>query len=394
MLVTGGRRRTARWLQESAWARGVYDVVAAVVAGSVPAAPRVAVAAQAPLETWQRVLALESCGAWLDGARRQSPATAALLAPAEPLLRATSAQALRTAITAMQQLAEIAGVAAASNVRVLALKGAARLLAGEPPGSRSMSDIDVLVSGDGASAIFETLQSAHGYMPDTPGTPTRHLPSLGRPSSLPVEIHRRLNDEGSSAIEERVWVGTRPVSVGRGSIEIPDATALLVHALEHAVVVHRAARFRLRDVLDVSALATRAVDWMEVERYVAGHADRGALRTLLAAAQSVPDAGREGVRRPDRRIDARERQRAWRRIRRVGRTRLLAPARTDIAPASDPRVVLLSQLAQGSPRSILRLAARAIAMPIRALRLVSGAWLPAEAERGRDDEEAVAPPVR
>jgi len=390
MPVIGGRRTAAQWMLESAWARSVYDVVAAVVAGVLPAAPRVALASQAPTATWERVLALESCGAWLDGARRQSPATAASLAPAESLLRATSAHALRTAITAMQQLAEIAELAAASNVRVVALKGAARLLAGESAGNRSMSDIDLLATDDGALVIHGALQSKLGYAPDEPGTPTRHLPSLTRALSLPVEIHRRLSDSGSSSIERRVWTGTRSVPVGRGSIEIPDATALLIHALEHAVVVHRAARFRLRDVLDVSVLASDAVDWVEVGRHVRAHADRGAMRTLLAAAHSVPHA--VGQRGP--RADLRAQRRAWRRIRRVGRTRLLAPARTDIPPASDPRVAVLSQLAQGSPRSILRLAVRAIAMPARAIRLVSGAWLPAEAERARGEHDAVPPPAR
>jgi hypothetical protein len=390
MLVTDSRGIAARWMQETGWARAVYDVIAAVVAGTDAEESRVGKAAQAPIAIWERVLALESCGAWLDNARRQSATAAAALTPAESLLRASSAQSLRSAITAMRQVAEIAEVAAGSAVRVLALKGMARLLAGEPAGTRSMSDIDLLVPDDAAPALHAALQSRLGYQPDVPGTPTRHLPSLTRAGSMTVEIHHRLTDSGSPVLEHRVWLKARPIPVGIGSIEIPDGTALLMHTLEHAIVVHRTARFRLRDVLDVSTLATEATHWREIDAYVAAHRDRSALRTLLAAAGRM--AGQEASDRGSW-DNAADRSRAWRKIRRVGRTRLLAPARADIPPASDPRVMVLSQLAQGSPRGILRLAVRAIAMPARAAQLMSGAWLPVEAERARAEPDAPAPPT-
>ncbi len=378
MALTTEGAGVARWLRESAWSRAVYDVVAAIVAGSAPDAARAATALRAPIEIWERVLALESCGAWLDAPRRRSSALAQVLASADGLIRASSADALRASLVAMQQLSAIGDVAAAVKVPVLALKGAARLLGGEPAGARTMSDIDLLVEGDGAQALHAALRSTLGYTPDEPGTPDRHLPALSTGGGLPVEIHRRLSDSGSDALALRVWRGSHPAALG-GSIRIPDATALVMHTLDHAVVVHRAARYRLRDVIDVALLMTDAVDREELRQFVAAHPDRSALRTILVAARDVPGAGRTGV--DERAEKARERRHAWRRIRRVGRTRLLAPARADIPPATDPRVVVLSQLAQGSPRGIVRLAMRAIVMPGRAAQLVAGTWLPAEARQ-------------
>lgn len=227
----------ARWLRESAWSRAVYDVVAALVAGFVPNAARAAAASRAPIAIWQRVLALESCGAWLDRARRRSPALAQLLVPADPLLRASSADALRAGLVAMQQLSAISDVAATVQVPVLALKGAARLLGGEAAGTRTMSDIDLLVGAEGAEVLHAALRERLGYTPDEPGTPGRHLPALIPRAGLPVEIHHRLTDSGSNTLERRMWSGSRPAAVG-ALIRIPDATALAMHALDHAVVVH------------------------------------------------------------------------------------------------------------------------------------------------------------
>jgi hypothetical protein len=388
MPTTSNRRGIARWMLETTRAQAVYEVVASAVEGVAPAPSHVRVALQAPSGIWQRVLALEGCGAWLDNARRRTPALCTMVTPADALLRASSADALRAAVIAMSQLADIADAAAADDVRLLALKGTARLLAGEAAGTRWMSDIDLLADPNGARVIHQTLQSKLGYAPDEPGTPARHLAALTLTTGLPVEIHRRLVDAGSSPLEERVWLGAHPVPIGRAAIEIPDGTALLMHALEHAVVVHRTARFRLRDVVDVAAVSNDTVDWGEVQRYVDVHEDRRALQTLLAAAGCVSPDSLPQLALPITGLP--EPHRAWRRIRRVGRTRLLAPAREDIPPASDPRVIILSQLAQCSPRGIARLALRAIATPARALQVVSGRWLPPEAQKGLVERDVVA----
>jgi transposase-like protein len=253
---------------------------------------------------------------------------------------------------------------------VLVLKGAARLLAGEPAGTRSMADIDLLVDATAGQLLHEALSRQLGYRAETPGTPDRHLPALVRADGLPIEIHHRVRDH-ESALEHRLWTGARRVPLGVGSVDIPDSTALLMHALDHAAVVHRALHFRLRDVLDTAVLMGGDCDPTTLNTFVCAHPQRRVVETLLDTAASV----RRVAPKPD---PAAQRQ-AWRRIHRVGTIRLLAPARHGVAPTADPRVLVLSQLADGSLDTALRLAGRAARWPRKALRLMSGAWLPAEA---------------
>jgi hypothetical protein len=383
--VSSSQSTAVQWMRDITAARAVYGVLVDIVGGAAPNPRQMEVASRVPASVWARVLALESCGAWLNTVSRHTPATDAMLRPAAEPLRATSADAVRSAMKTVHQLTEIADLISEMSCRVLALKGAARLLVGEAAGARTLSDIDLLVEGRDVDALHAALQARLGYVADEPGTPARHLPSLRRANGLPVEIHRRLSDRGS-ALDARVWAGARRIPLGRGAIEVSDPTAMILHALDHAVVVHRTARFRLRDVIDVAILGSDAVAWDEIDRYVRAQPDRRAFEVLLDAACTVPSS-----RPPARRLaSAANGRRAWRTIRRVGRARLLAPARTDIPPGTDPRIIVLSQLAQASPGGIVRLALRAMSMPRRAARLVGGSWLPVEAERARQDPVSAA----
>lgn len=365
------------WLAESAAARAVYDVTAATVRGDAGPEEAVRRAANAPGAVWERVLVLEGCGAWLDHVRRTWPGRADAFAPAHGLARAEGERALRNSVAMVQQLAELAKVAAAIGVPVLVLKGSARLLAGEIAGARSMADIDLLVPGEGGADLHDALRSRLGYAADEPGTPDRHFPSLIREGSLPVEIHRRLSDEGSS-LDCRIWAGTRRVALDGATVEIPEATALLLHTLDHAAVVHRGARYRLRDIVDVATAWEENVDASEVRRFLRRHTDRLAAMTLLAVSRSVAGVTTGWAAEP-----VAERS-AWRRVRRVARTRLLAPPQAGVPPASDPRVQVLSRIAEGGVGSWLRLLSRGASSPRRAARLLTGRWLPVEAERARE----------
>jgi hypothetical protein len=294
-------------------------------------------------------------------------------------------RALRNAVAMVQQLAEVAPVAADAGARVLVLKGSARLLAGEIAGWRTMADIDLLVSAPKAAVLHAALQSKLGYVPDATGTPGRHLPSLVRADSLPIEIHERLADSGSP-LDTRMWEGTRRIPLGGTALEVPGAMALWLHTLEHAVVVHRTLRYRLRDIIDLAtAWNTDAAipDAEEAMRFVAGHDDHGALMTMVTAAVSLGMAGWD----PDLAAETR----AWRRIGRVGRARLIASPQPGVPAGADPRVFALSQIAEGAPGAILRLMARGLFAPRRAVKMVAGRWLPPEAERARASSAAAAP---
>src|SRR5579862_2332092 len=108
----------------------VYDIIAAAVRGEP--VPDIA---PSDIATWERVLCIEACGPWLEWACRRDPAVARAMEPARAILRAQSEAAVSHALTAMAQLAEIAKL---KHGRVLVLKGAARLLGGEPAGRRTL----------------------------------------------------------------------------------------------------------------------------------------------------------------------------------------------------------------------------------------------------------------
>jgi hypothetical protein len=315
-------------------AAAVYDIIAATVRGR--AVPDIAPADTA---TWERVLCIEACGPWLEWACRRDAAVARAMEPARPILRAQSEAAVSHALTAMAQLAEIAKLAP----RVLVLKGAARLLSGESAGLRTLSDIDLLA--ENPIALHHALQRELGYRPDDTGTPGRHLPALVREGSLAVEIHTRLS-HNPSRLDREIWENTRTPVPG---LEIPSVEALARHTLEHATVVHRTLRYRLRDVLDVSTVCRDV-------RLLTGMSQAG--DTLLAAAGLGGDVSAD---------------RAWRTVRRVALARLSVPATARVAGDLDPLVYVAGQLAEGSPAVLAGLAWRAMRAPLRTVATVRGA---------------------
>src|SRR5688572_32872895 len=125
--------------------RAVHDLVARVIRRLDVDARVVGPALLAPLPVWRRVLGFEGCTAQLDHRLRASALLPRLPDSLRRMLRDETASALRRGVLALRQLADVAALAHRSGMRVLVLKGAARLLAGEEPGARSMSDVDLMV---------------------------------------------------------------------------------------------------------------------------------------------------------------------------------------------------------------------------------------------------------
>jgi hypothetical protein len=205
-----------------------------------------------------------------------------------------------------------------------------------------LSDIDLLA--EHPEDLHQALRRL-GYEPDDTGTPGRHLAALVRPGSLAVEVHTRLSDD-RSRLEADIWRDTRTPVPG---LEIPSASALARHTLEHATVVHRTLRYRLRDVLDASTVCRDVRLLTGIGR---------ASDTLLAAAGLGGDASGD---------------RAWRTVRRVALARLAVPAAAQVGGDLDPLVYVAGQLAEGSPAVLAGLAWRAMRAPARAMVTVRGA---------------------
>lgn len=317
-----------------------YDLMVALLAGSGDTTPvRMAVRAfGAPVALWQRALVLEACAVQLDRGLRASALANLAPSPLRRLLRDATARAVRQALTLPGQMTELANAASELGIRIMVLKGAARVLRTTMPGARSISDIDVLAFPQDAGRLHQFLRHRLGYEPLS-ASPEHHLPTLMRAGSLPVEVHLQLGPR-PTGLDRRIWRDGSGVS--GTDLVVPSATAALLHALEHGALVHWAVRYRLRDLLDVAETWSADVDRDEVTGYLRSHPQRAALETMLG-----------GARRFAPEIPAGRRS-AWRTVRRVAQTRHFFAAYVADRAFATSLCIAGGVLAEASPRALLR----------------------------------------
>jgi len=315
-----------------------YDLMVAALRGDTPPEDGTAHAFAASPAFWQRALALEACAVQLARALRESPMNAHVPLPLRRMLSDATACAVRQALTVPAQLTELAGAAREMGMRVMVLKGAARLLQGDVPGARSMSDIDVLASPADAGRLHQFLQDRLGYAPLLT-SPEHHLPTLMRVGALPVEVHIQLGPRPTD-LDARIWRDAH-VMPG-GDLVLPSATARVLHALAHGALVHWAVRYRLRDLLDVAVAWSGDIDREEVAGYLRRHSQRAVLTTMLGGAKRFAPAIPMG--HPS----------AWRTIRRVARVRHLVAAHILDSSRATSLCMAGGVIAEASPRALLR----------------------------------------
>jgi len=320
----------------------IYDLVSDMLRKRQISALQRRTAFAAPVDAWMRLLTFEGCAVQFERALQAT----VLMREASPTLRrhlrdATGAS-LRHAVIAHEQLAAIGALAARQGIRVLVLKGAARLLGGALGGTRSIADIDVLVSPNDAQCLHRLLQTEHGHAACGPAQ-AHHLAPLGRPGSLTIEIHSRLTAD-ALPLDSAIWRDTTPVSLGGATLEIPSATNLLLHTLEHAIALNWMTRYRLRDILDVAACFTSDVTSAVVNDYVCTHRQRAALETILSAAHDIQALI------PLRRANA------WMTVRRVSRARLALAGRSTNRHVAERLFRYVGVVAESSPATMARAA--------------------------------------
>jgi hypothetical protein len=347
----------------------VYDLLVATLRGQAVQGPRLDRACQASLDTWEIVVGAEGVGPQAHAALVDSPIYTDLSEGVRSLLRRWGQTAFRESLLLPPQLAEIARVAAQKGIRLLALKGAARLLSGERAGARTTSDIDLLVPKAEAGALHELLQRELAYRP-LPYGPEHHLAALVRPLLLRVEIHTALSRQ-PSPLDDLIWRDTRSAVVGDTHVEIPSATSLALHTLEHAVVGHREwtyrlQRYRLRDITDLAATWNNQVDASLVLDHVRRSRHRRALETALSAAQEL---------RP---VLPKLRAGSWSTVRRVARTRLWISPTTEPDSRGGYLSIFAAVLAEGSTGELLRLSCLPFRRPSSVMRALAPRSRPAD----------------
>ena len=324
----------------------VYDLVAAVLRGRrAPTRVRHAALA-APLHIWRRTLGFEGCAVPVANAMRAMGLDEGARPELRRFLRDATGDSLRASILAHNQLAAIGRIARQHDIRVVVLKGAGRLLTGTSGGQRSIADIDLLAAPDDAARLHRLLQVEQQYA--AAGAPqSHHLAPLVRTGSLPVEIHVRLAGQ-PMPLDVAMLEGTRRIPHGGAGLEVPSATNMLLHTLEHATALNWMTRYRLRDVIDVAACFTPDVDRHRVSAYVGSSPRRRALETLLSAASDLES--RVPCAQPD----------AWRTVTRVARARLCAAVAFGQRDVAERLFRYVGVLAEGSPATISRAALTAM----------------------------------
>jgi len=334
----------------------LYDWCAAVLVGG----RREPITPPPPVDHswWVRLLEIEGCAAAL-GAVVRGAGRAALSDDEQALLTRQGDIALRNALTAVPQLQAIARVACRAQIPFLVLKGGARILSGETAGARQMSDLDLLVAAGDAARLHALLMRQLEYTAPGGGS-IRHLPALVHDRLLPVEIHVQLRSEATT-LDRSIWDAPRPVPIGTETLYIPSASHMAIHTLEHAVIVHAALRYRLRDIVDVASVWAATPSPDDILAHVRRSRCRGALETLLSAAHDLEPA-----------IPL-LRARAWKTVRRVALARLTVAGGAGTPYSGDAVVRLAGQVAEGSPRVLAQLAWKALRRPLSAGRQLRSA---------------------
>jgi hypothetical protein len=206
-----------------------------------------------------------------------------------------------------------------------------------------------------------------------------HLAGLTRAGGIGVEIHTRLSDR-RLPLDDAIWSDAQGIAIGGSMVEVPSATAMVLHALEHAVALNWDLRFRLRDILDVASLWNDDVDAGRVRAHVAESAHRGAMETLLSAAREARIAvphyprARTGV------------------VRRVARARVAA-AMQPVSGATASRLYrYVGVFAESSPRELVRASWQILRRAIRPS-LIAIALLTSSGCTGVTSPEAAPPAV-
>ncbi len=337
----------------------VYEVVSGMLRGLPPTPRQRRDAFDAPLDVWMRVLTFEGCAVQFERALQGAGWMREAPAGLQRVLRDATGASLRHSVIAHEQLARIGELTERNGIRIIVLKGAARLIAGALGGRRSIADIDLLVDPADAGRLHVLLQAEQGYAVTGPAQ-RHHLAPLGKSGCLMVEIHRRLaNDE--LPLDRAIWQDTRRVTVGRVTLEIPSAANLLLHALEHATTLNWMSRYRLRDVVDVAECYTSEVSPAVVDAYVSRSGRRPALETLLSAAHDL-----------EPRIP-RRRARAWSTVRRVSMARLGVAVPIGDRLIAERLFRYMGVLAEASPATLVRATGRAL----RWVRAAPRPWRPA-----------------
>lgn len=222
---------------------------------------------------WQLFLTEEGCAAVVQQELIELELLESLSKGARREIRRLAQAEAQRALSVRNQIAEVARIAREKKWRVMILKGGVGIA--ESSDVLYITDLDVLTTPDVAPELARALV-ARGYRRGDDQCPYHLTPGVAE-GGVTIEIHRQACD-----MESSWWRNTRVLRQGP-PLERPGDADHLWHMLVHGVEQHPERRGRLRDALLMWRVwaACSAADVAEVERRVAGHANREAISATL-----------------------------------------------------------------------------------------------------------------
>lgn len=175
----------------------------------------------------------------------------------------------------------------AVGIEPLILKGAAHLATGlwPTPGSRLVSDIDLLIEADALDAAFSALEDFAGAGPQDRGHPeiialNKHmLPVMGAGGPAAIELHHAIYQGAATRLAPPADLlhRAKPIELGGAHARILSPTDRVLTAMMHGLAgsgTYLAPTLHMRDMLDIHFLAAthgERIDWEWIERHLAAN---------------------------------------------------------------------------------------------------------------------------
>jgi hypothetical protein len=196
-----------------------------------------------------------------------------------------------------EQALEVGNRLNSIGVEPMLLKGGASLFVSvfDDPGTRVMSDLDILVPSSEAKACWDSLR-ALGYLPldyDLDYSRHHHLRPLYRPGGYgKVEIHREPLFGETAAIlpTELIWKRTEPIHESGVEMVVPEPTFRILHNFLHAALTNRAytrgdiALRSLHELALTQVVYERNIDWSCIRQLMRRSGKQGILNAWLYSA--------------------------------------------------------------------------------------------------------------
>lgn len=182
------------------------------------------------------------------------------------------------------QLERVVSRLNAVGIEPLILKGAAHLATGlwPTPGSRLVSDIDLLINADALDVAFSALEDFAGEGPQDRGHPeiialNKHmLPVIGAGGPAAVELHHSTYEGAAARLAPSADLLERadPIELGGGHARILSPTDRVLTAMMHGLAgsgTYLVPTLHMRDMLDIHFLAATygpRIDWDWIEQHL------------------------------------------------------------------------------------------------------------------------------